>query len=107
MLDWLLLKTGKVKCMAIVAWIAFGLTAGILTKIILNNKDSANLIMTTAFGIAGAVIGGFISAQIFPFDALRQFDPRSMVIAISGAVIVLSGYGLTIKMLASSVVCPK
>src|SRR2546421_8371423 len=44
----------------ILAWIVFGLIAGLIAKALMPGKDPGGCIITTLLGIVGAVIGGFI-----------------------------------------------
>ena len=79
--------------MGILAWIVFGLIAGVLAKFIMPGDDPGGFIVTTIIGIVGAVIGGFIAVQLGWGD-VTGFDVRSFVIAIIGALILLFGYRL-------------
>ena len=79
--------------MGILAWIVFGLIAGVLAKFIMPGDDPGGFIVTTIIGIIGAVIGGFIAVQVGWGD-VTGFDVRSFVIAIIGALILLFGYRL-------------
>ena len=82
--------------MGILAWIIFGLIAGVLAKFIMPGDDPGGFIVTTIIGILGAVIGGFIAVQL-GFGDVTGFDLRSFVIAIAGALILLFGYRLLKK----------
>jgi uncharacterized membrane protein YeaQ/YmgE (transglycosylase-associated protein family) len=77
--------------MGIISWIVFGLIAGVLAKIIMPGKDPGGFIITILIGIAGAVIGGFISTSL-GYGDVSGFDLRSMGIAIGGALLLLFGY---------------
>lgn len=77
--------------MGIISWIVFGLIAGVLAKIIMPGKDPGGFIMTILIGIAGAMIGGFISTSL-GYGDVSGFDIRSMGIAIGGALLLLFGY---------------
>ena len=79
--------------MGILAWIVFGLIAGVFAKFIMPGDDPGGFIVTTIIGIVGAVIGGFIAVQVGWGD-VTGFDVRSFVIAIIGALILLFGYRL-------------
>ncbi len=50
--------------MSILAWIIFGLIAGIVAKLIIPGKDPGGFIITILFGIAGALVGGFIGKAL-------------------------------------------
>lgn len=77
--------------MGIISWIVFGLIAGVLAKIIHPGKDPGGFIVTSLIGIAGAMIGGFISTSL-GYGDVSGFDLRSMGIAIGGALLLLFGY---------------
>jgi uncharacterized membrane protein YeaQ/YmgE (transglycosylase-associated protein family) len=83
----------------LVLWIVFGLIAGAVAQFIMPGKDpgqSANLrgfLITTLLGIAGAMLGGFISSQLFNWD-ITGFNLSSFLIAIVGALVLLVLYRL-------------
>ena len=54
-------------------------------------RDPGGFIITILIGIAGAVIGGFISSSL-GFGAISGFDIRSMIIAVLGAILLLFIY---------------
>jgi uncharacterized membrane protein YeaQ/YmgE (transglycosylase-associated protein family) len=71
-------------------WIILGLVAGALAKFLVPGRDPAGCLITVALGILGAVIGGWIGS-IFGWGVVSQtrFDPRSIVLATLGAIVVL------------------
>ncbi|HQZ28200.1 MAG: GlsB/YeaQ/YmgE family stress response membrane protein [Verrucomicrobiales bacterium] len=77
--------------MGILTWILFGLIAGIIAKLILPGKDPGGFIITTLLGIAGALLGGFIGS-VLGWGTVDQFDTRSMLLAIGGAILMLLLY---------------
>jgi uncharacterized membrane protein YeaQ/YmgE (transglycosylase-associated protein family) len=46
--------------MGIIAWIVFGLIAGIIAKLLMPGRDPGGCIITMLLGIAGAFVGGFL-----------------------------------------------
>jgi uncharacterized membrane protein YeaQ/YmgE (transglycosylase-associated protein family) len=58
---------------------------------IMPGKDPGGCIVTILIGIAGAIVGGFISTAM-GFGDVLGFDFRSMGIAIGGALLLLFGY---------------
>ena len=72
-------------------WIVFGLLAGIIAKLIMPGKDPGGFILTVIIGIAGAMLGGFISTQL-GFGNISGFDLRSFGIAVLGALLLLFIY---------------
>jgi uncharacterized membrane protein YeaQ/YmgE (transglycosylase-associated protein family) len=77
--------------MGILAWVIFGLIAGIIAKVIMPGKDPGGFILTVIIGIAGALIGGYIST-LFGFGDISGFDIRSFIIAVLGALLLLFIY---------------
>src|SRR5262249_56294128 len=55
----------------VLLWCLFGLIAGVVAQFVMPGRDpgqSANLrgfLITTALGILGAVVGGFLSSRLF------------------------------------------
>ena len=79
--------------MGILAWIVFGLIAGALAKLAMPGEDPGGIVMTTALGVGGALIGGFIGSSI-GWGAIDGFDIRSFALAVLGAVALLGAYRL-------------
>jgi uncharacterized membrane protein YeaQ/YmgE (transglycosylase-associated protein family) len=77
--------------MGIIAWIVLGLIAGAIAKFLTPGRDPGGFIVTIILGIAGAVVGGFISAAIFG-RGVESLDLWSIIIAIAGACLVLAIY---------------
>ena len=77
--------------MGIILWIIFGLIAGAIAKFIMPGDDPGGIIVTILIGIAGAVVGGFISTAI-GLGSVSGFNFGSFVIAILGAVALLAIY---------------
>ena len=82
--------------MGLVAWLMFGLIAGAIAKLIMPGKDPGGCLVTSLIGIAGAVIGGFIGTTAFHFGGVTGFNIRSFLIAILGAIVLLTIYRLLI-----------
>ncbi len=80
--------------MGIIAWIVFGLIAGLLAKFIMPGPDPGGWIVTILLGIAGALVGGFIGRAL-GFGGVSGFNLGSMVIAILGAILLLALYRMT------------
>ncbi|MDD1796188.1 GlsB/YeaQ/YmgE family stress response membrane protein [Enterovibrio makurazakiensis] len=77
--------------MGIISWIILGLLAGILAKWIMPGKDGGGFIMTTLLGIAGAVVGGWVSS-LLGFGTAGGLSLGSIVMATVGALILLFLY---------------
>ena len=77
--------------MGIIAWIIFGLIAGIIAKVIVPGKDPGGIIVTSIIGILGAVVGGWVGT-LMGFGEVTGFNLASFVIAVLGAVNLLILY---------------
>jgi uncharacterized membrane protein YeaQ/YmgE (transglycosylase-associated protein family) len=62
--------------------------AGALAKFIMPGRDPGGIIVTILIGIAGALIGGYISTRM-GYGAADGIDLRSILIAVGGAIILL------------------
>ncbi|MEU8852037.1 GlsB/YeaQ/YmgE family stress response membrane protein [Streptomyces sp. NPDC048564] len=79
--------------MGVIAWLVLGLLAGAIAKAILPGRDPGGLIGTTFIGIAGAFLGGRLSAQFLDRPVQREFfDAATWGSAIAGALALLIGY---------------
>ncbi|WP_405956535.1 GlsB/YeaQ/YmgE family stress response membrane protein [Streptomyces phaeochromogenes] len=79
--------------MGVIAWLVLGLLAGAIAKAILPGRDPGGLIGTTFVGIAGAFLGGWLSAQFLDRPVQREFfDAATWGSAIAGALVLLIGY---------------
>jgi uncharacterized membrane protein YeaQ/YmgE (transglycosylase-associated protein family) len=83
--------------MGVLAWILFGLIAGAIAKFIMPGKDPGGCLGTAVIGILGAVIGGFVSTQLFDLGSVTGFNFRSFGIAILGSIILLTLYRLFLE----------
>ncbi|HSK92219.1 MAG TPA: GlsB/YeaQ/YmgE family stress response membrane protein [Euzebyales bacterium] len=83
--------------MGIIAWIILGLIAGAIAKAIMPGNDPGGIIVTMLIGIVGAVVAGFLSAQIFGVDPVGGFfELSTWIAAIIGALILLFIYRLVV-----------
>jgi len=78
--------------MGILTWIVVGLIAGFLAKMVIRGGPGGvgpiGLVWTAVLGVAGALVGGFISTQL-GYGDVAGFDLRSVLIATAGAILVL------------------
>lgn len=77
--------------MGIVVWLVMGLVVGTLAKWIMPGKDPGGLLVTIGVGIAGAMVGGWLST-LLGLGGVEGFDLSSLVTATAGALLLLWGY---------------
>ena len=82
--------------MGIVAWIFFGLIAGVVAKLLMPGRDPGGCIVTMLLGVAGAFVGGFVFEQLTGRAQMMRFDFGSLLVAIIGAIVVLLVYRLIV-----------
>lgn len=76
--------------MGIISWIVMGLLVGALARWIMPGPDPAGLLMTLLLGVAGAFVGGLIGS-LLGLGGVSGFDPRSLLLATGGALLLLWG----------------
>ena len=81
----------------IIAQILFGLLAGGIAKLIMPGKDPGGCLVTSALGILGALLGGWIGKRVFGVTIVAGFNLRALGFAILGALIILLAYRLFIQ----------
>jgi uncharacterized membrane protein YeaQ/YmgE (transglycosylase-associated protein family) len=79
--------------MGFIGWIILGLIAGGIAKVLLPGRDPGGLIVTTLIGVAGAFLGGWLSATVLDRPVDKQFfDLATWIAAIAGSLVLLIGY---------------
>ena len=82
--------------MGIIAWIVFGLLAGIVAKLIMPGRDPGGLIVSLILEGLGAIVGGWIGTAL-GFGTVDGFNLGSFAIAVLGAIILLGLYRIVKK----------
>lgn len=82
--------------MGIIAWIVFGLLAGLVAKLLMPGRDPGGFFITILIGIAGALIGGFIASAL-GLGQITGFNLGSFVIAVLGSILLLIAYRMLRK----------
>lgn len=77
--------------MGILAWILFGLIAGIIAKVLMPGKDPGGFFITIALGVAGAFVGGYVGT-LLGFGPVTGFNLGSFFTAVVGALLLLVLY---------------
>lgn len=79
--------------MGVLAWIALGLVAGVVAKLIMPGRQRGGCIVTTVLGIAGALVGGFIGRSL-GYGGVEELSWSSLGWAVLGAFLLLLVFGL-------------
>ncbi|EAR2000353.1 GlsB/YeaQ/YmgE family stress response membrane protein [Salmonella enterica] len=75
--------------MGIIAWIIFGLIAGVIAKVLMPGRDGGGFILTCILGIVGAVVGGWLATMFGIGGSISGFNLHSFLVAVVGAIVVL------------------
>ena len=79
--------------MGVIAWIFLGLFAGTIARALVPGRtEPGGCVGTTAIGILGALIGGFIASALGSGDIDDFFDLGTWLIAIAGSLLLLAAY---------------
>lgn len=73
--------------MGLLSWIIIGILTGFLTRRFFPGRPGG-LIPTLVLAIVGALIGGYI-AVFFNYGTLAQSDPRALLIALAGSLLMV------------------
>jgi uncharacterized membrane protein YeaQ/YmgE (transglycosylase-associated protein family) len=74
-------------------WLAIGLVAGGLARLLIPGQQSMGLILTTILGLVGSVVGGLISTVVYGYSPTDPgFHTSGLILSTIGAVIVLGLY---------------
>ena len=76
--------------MGLVATIVVGLIAGLLASRIM--KAETNAMVDILLGIAGSILGGWITSLLLGVDLVSGFNLTSILVAFGGAVLVIVIY---------------
>ena len=77
----------------LLGWIVFGLVVGAVAKLLMPGRDGGGIIVTTVLGIVGALLGGYLGQALGLYG---PGDAAGFLMALVGAVIVLSIYRVTV-----------
>ena len=77
--------------MGILGWILLGLFAGTIARAIIPGRtEPGGCIGTTAVGVLGALLGGFLATKVFEIGEIDDFfDLETWLIAIGGSTLLL------------------
>lgn len=71
---------------ALLSWMAFGLVAGAVARLLVPGRQAIGLLGTMVLGIIGSVIGGGLTWLV----TRDPMEPAGWIMSILGAVVVLA-----------------
>ena len=77
--------------MGFIWMVIVGLIVGAIARLIMPGAQSMGWIMTSVIGIAGSLLGGFVSSVIWKSPD-GKFHPAGWILSILGALVVLWAY---------------
>lgn len=79
----------------VVSWLILGLVAGTVAKVLLPGRDPGGILGTALIGVAGAFLGGWLSATFLDRPVSDNFvDPSLWLAAVGGSLVLLIAYRL-------------
>jgi uncharacterized membrane protein YeaQ/YmgE (transglycosylase-associated protein family) len=76
--------------MTLLAWLVVGAIAGFLASEIMGTREG--LVMMVVLGIVGAIVGGWVAADILKIADVTGINLTSVIVALVGSVIVIVIY---------------
>ena len=76
--------------MTLLAWLVVGAIAGFLASEIMGTREG--LVLMIVLGIVGAIVGGWVAADLLKIADVNGINLTSIVVAVVGAVIVIVLY---------------
>ena len=76
--------------MTLLAWLVVGAIAGFLASEIMGTREG--LVMMIVLGIVGAIVGGWVAADVLKIADVTGINLTSIIVAIVGAIIVIVVY---------------
>lgn len=76
--------------MTLLAWLVVGAIAGFVASEIMGTREG--LVMMVVLGIVGAIVGGWIAADVLKIANVTGINLTSIIVAIVGAIVVIFVY---------------
>jgi len=73
--------------MTLVAWLVVGAAAGFLASVVTGSREG--LIMMVVLGVVGAIVGGWLAADVFKIANVTGINATSIIVAVVGAIVVI------------------
>jgi uncharacterized membrane protein YeaQ/YmgE (transglycosylase-associated protein family) len=74
--------------MTLLTWLVVGAVAGFLASELMGTRES--LVMMVVLGILGAIVGGWVAADLLKIADVTGFNLTSIIVATVGAIIVIA-----------------
>jgi uncharacterized membrane protein YeaQ/YmgE (transglycosylase-associated protein family) len=76
--------------MTLLAWLVVGAIAGFLASEIMGTREG--LVMMVVLGIVGAIVGGWVAADVLKIANVTGINLVSIIVAAAGAIVVIVVY---------------
>jgi uncharacterized membrane protein YeaQ/YmgE (transglycosylase-associated protein family) len=73
----------------LLSWMALGLVAGFLAKVLMPGRNRGGLLATMILGVIGALLGGYLSKVIGFLPSANGFSLGGIITATVGALLFL------------------
>lgn len=73
--------------MGLIAWVVVGAIAGFVASLITGSREG--LVMMVVLGIVGAIVGGWVAADLLKIANVTGINTTSIIVAVVGALIVI------------------
>ncbi len=73
--------------MTLLTWLVVGAIAGFLASLITGSREG--LVMMVVLGIVGAIVGGWLAADVFKIANVTGVNATSIIVAVVGAIVVI------------------
>lgn len=76
--------------MTLLAWLVVGAISGFVASELMGTREG--LVMMVVLGIVGAIVGGWVAADVLKIADVTGINLTSIVVAVVGAIIVIAVY---------------
>jgi uncharacterized membrane protein YeaQ/YmgE (transglycosylase-associated protein family) len=76
--------------MTLLAWLVVGAVAGFVASEIMHTREG--LMMMVVLGVVGAIVGGWLAADVFKIANVTGINLTSILVAIAGSIVVIFLY---------------
>jgi uncharacterized membrane protein YeaQ/YmgE (transglycosylase-associated protein family) len=76
----------------IIGWIVIGLIVGGIARFLVPGRDPMGCVMTILLGIAGAILGGYISRFLFGTHVTTGYARPGFLVSLVGAILLVLLY---------------